>query len=94
MSTDRPELARRLSRHVDRAGAPAADATPARSFEVEEREIRGVRIKTWKNAPPTLAEVFAVERVRSATRTYMVNDDERVTFDAHRAGGRAARARA
>jgi len=52
-------------------------------LEVEEREIRGVRIKTWKNAPPTLAEVFGMSAF-FGDRTYMVNDDERVTFDAHR----------
>jgi long-chain acyl-CoA synthetase len=52
-------------------------------FEVEERDIRGVRIKTWKNAPASLATVFAVSALY-AERTYLVNDDERVTFDAHR----------
>src|SRR5262245_60893970 len=52
-------------------------------LEVEVREVRGVRIKTWKNAPPTLAEVFAMSQF-FGDRTYMVNDDERVTFDAHR----------
>ena len=35
---------------------------PGGQFEVEEREIRGVEIKTWKNAPPTLREVFEVNR--------------------------------
>jgi long-chain acyl-CoA synthetase len=58
-------------------------AAPGSMLEVEEREVRGVRIKTWKNAPPTLAEVFAMSQF-FADRTYMVNDDERVTFDAHR----------
>jgi long-chain acyl-CoA synthetase len=58
-------------------------AAPGSMLEVEEREVRGVRIKTWKNAPPTLAEVFAMSQF-FGDRTYMVNDDERVTFDAHR----------
>ena len=58
-------------------------AAPGSMLEVEEREIRGVRIKTWKNAPPTLAEVFAVSAF-FAERVYVVNDEERVTFDAHR----------
>ncbi len=74
------------------AGFPAmsiADAhrlmssTPGSMLEVEERVIRGARIKTWKNAPPTLAEVFAISAF-FADRTFLVNDDERVTFDAHR----------
>jgi long-chain acyl-CoA synthetase len=58
-------------------------SAPASPFELEEREIRGVRIKTWKNAPPSLAAVFELSRPW-ATRVYMVNEDERVTFDAHR----------
>src|SRR5678816_1207793 len=58
-------------------------AAPGSMLEVEEKVIRGSRIKTWKNAPPTLAEVFMMSQF-FADRTYMVNDDERVTFDAHR----------
>jgi len=57
--------------------------TPASPFEIEEREIHGVKIKTWKNAPPTLADVFEASKP-FAERTYMVLDDDRVTFDAHR----------
>jgi long-chain acyl-CoA synthetase len=83
MTTDAPTLP---------AGFPAMSiaeahrlltSTPGSMLEVEEREIRGVRIKTWKNAPPTLAQVFAISAF-FGERTYMVNDDERVTFDAHR----------
>jgi long-chain acyl-CoA synthetase len=58
--------------------------TPASPFEIDEREIRGVHIKTWKNAPQTLADVFEANRP-FGERTYLVNDDERVTFAAHRA---------
>jgi long-chain acyl-CoA synthetase len=58
-------------------------SAPASPFELEEREIRGVKIKTWKNAPPSLAAVFELSRP-FAERVYMVNEDERVTFDAHR----------
>jgi long-chain acyl-CoA synthetase len=65
---------------------------PGSMLEVEEREIRGVRIKTWKNAPPTLAEVFAMSQF-FGDRTYVVNDDERVTFDAHRRAVAALAAR-
>ena len=50
---------------------------PGSLFEVEEREIRGTRIKTWKNAPPSLAMIFAMSAAY-ADRTYLVNDDERV----------------
>jgi len=58
-------------------------SAPASPFELEEREIRGVKIKTWKNAPPSLVAVFELSRP-FAERVYMVNEDERVTFDAHR----------
>ncbi len=58
-------------------------AAPGSLFEVEEREIRGTRIKTWKNAPPSLAMIFAMSAAY-ADRTYLVNDDERVTFEGHR----------
>jgi long-chain acyl-CoA synthetase len=54
---------------------------PGSQFEIEEREIRGARIKTWKNAPATLREVFAVSAVWS-TRDHLVYEDERVTFSA------------
>ncbi|MCC6849254.1 MAG: AMP-binding protein [Deltaproteobacteria bacterium] len=56
---------------------------PGSMLEVEAREIRGARIKVWKNAPPTLAEVFAMSQF-FADRDFLVNDDERVTFGAHR----------
>lgn len=58
-------------------------SAPASPFEIEEREIRGVKIKTWKNAPSSLSAVFEVSRP-FADRVYMVNESERVTFDAHR----------
>ena len=59
-------------------------STPASPFEIEEREIHGVKIKTWKNAPPTLKEVHELNRP-FGPRTYIVLDDDRVTFDDHRA---------
>ena len=59
-------------------------STPGSPFEIEEREIRGVKIKTWKNAPPTLKDVSELNRPLGP-RTYIVLDNERVTFDAHRA---------
>jgi len=58
-------------------------SAPASPFEIEERVIRGVKIKTWKNAPPSLAVVFEASAA-FADRVYMVNENERVTFDAHR----------
>jgi long-chain acyl-CoA synthetase len=73
------------------AGFPAVSITeahrilsaPGSLFEVEEKVIRGARIKTWKNAPPSLAMVFMMS-MAYGPRVHLVNDDERVTFDAHR----------
>lgn len=56
---------------------------PASPFEIEEKEIRGVKIKTWKNAPASLAQVFEASRPFGA-RDFLVLDEDRVTFDAHR----------
>jgi len=54
---------------------------PGTPFEVEEKEIRGVRIKTWKNAPPTLREVFAAS-AQWPDRDHLVYEGERVKFAA------------
>ncbi|HEY1879476.1 MAG TPA: class I adenylate-forming enzyme family protein [Caulobacteraceae bacterium] len=54
------------------AGAP---------FEMDEVVIRGVPTRTWKNAPPTLRAVLQASRA-FADRTFLVHEDERVTFDA------------
>ncbi|NWG52636.1 MAG: acyl--CoA ligase [Hydrogenophilaceae bacterium] len=54
---------------------------PGSPFEVEEREIRGVRLKTWKNAPPTLRELFAAT-AQWPDRDHLVYENERVTFRA------------
>jgi long-chain acyl-CoA synthetase len=43
--------------------------------------IRGVTTKTWKNAPPTLRDVF-VNGQRFKEREFLVYDDDRVTYDA------------
>ena len=42
---------------------------PGSLFEVEAREIRGARIKTWKNAPPSLGIVFMMSAAY-ADRTF------------------------
>jgi long-chain acyl-CoA synthetase len=56
---------------------------PTSPFHIEELPIRGVMTKTWKLAPPTLREVFAYGEPYK-DRTYLILENERVTFDAHR----------
>jgi long-chain acyl-CoA synthetase len=59
-------------------------SAPDSPLLIERREIRGVTINTWRNAPPTLREVYEAGR-KFGPRTWMVLDDERVTFEAHHA---------
>ena len=58
---------------------------PGQLFEMDELDIRGVRTRVWKNAPPSLRAIW--ERTeRFADRTYVVFEDERMTYsDAHAA---------
>ncbi|HYC47718.1 MAG TPA: long-chain fatty acid--CoA ligase, partial [Burkholderiales bacterium] len=57
-------------------------STPGSPLEIERREIRGVPINTWKNAPPTLRDIYEAG-LRFGPRTWLVLEDERVTFDSH-----------
>jgi long-chain acyl-CoA synthetase len=57
---------------------------PGQTFEMEECEVRGVRMRVWKKAPPTLRDIFEAGRAHGP-RTHLVYQHERVTFDAHRA---------
>jgi long-chain acyl-CoA synthetase len=50
-------------------------------FEIEERDIRGVRISTWKNAPATLRDVFLAGRTHGQ-RPFLVYEDERASYSA------------
>src|ERR1700733_7529188 len=53
------------------AGAP---------FEMEERSIRCVQTRVWKNAPPTLRDLFLLSR-KFGERTFIVPGDERVSYE-------------
>jgi len=53
---------------------------PGAPFEIEEKVIRGVVTRTWKNAPPTLRDVF-VNGLRFREREFLVYEDDRATFD-------------
>ncbi|ARN19234.1 class I adenylate-forming enzyme family protein [Piscinibacter gummiphilus] len=54
--------------------------TPGSAFEIEERVIRGVPLRVWKNAPATMREVFLVGRSHGAA-TFLVYEDDRATFE-------------
>jgi len=53
-------------------------------FEIVEEDVRGVRLRVFKNSPPTLRAVWLASAAHGAT-DYLVYQDERYTFaDAHR----------
>ena len=45
---------------------------PGARFELEEIEVRGRKTRTWKNAPPTLRDVFVAACAHRPERIYMV----------------------
>ena len=49
------------------ARANAILTAPGTPFEMEERSIRGVPTRVWKNAPPTLRDLFLVSRKPSSS---------------------------
>jgi long-chain acyl-CoA synthetase len=49
-------------------------------FEMGEAEIRGVKTRIWKNAPPTLRDLFLWSR-QFADKTFLVYEDDRATYD-------------
>jgi long-chain acyl-CoA synthetase len=66
------------------AQAHAMLTAPGTMLEVGEAEVHGVRMKVWKNAPPTLREVYAMSAL-FAGRDYLVLEDERATIGQFRA---------
>lgn len=65
------------------AAAHAALTAPGQMFELEEAEIRGVRLRVYKNAPPTLRHLFDFAQLHGP-RDYVVHERERASFAAHR----------
>ena len=59
--------------------AAAAVTGPGERFEIETIDVGGVSVKAFKNAPPSLREVFATARARGDD-TFLVYEDERWSF--------------
>lgn len=59
--------------------ASAAVTAPGERYEVETIDVDGVAVKAFKNAPPSLREIFASARARG-DETFMVYEDERWSF--------------
>ncbi len=60
----------------------AALTAPGARFEMETVVINGVPTRTWKNAPPNLAVLARLSGGHGA-RTFILYEDERVSYDAH-----------
>ena len=63
------------------AQAHALLTAPGSPLEMETVMIRGLPVRTWKHAPPTLAAVFATGRTHGE-KIFLINEDERVSFEA------------
>ncbi|HSZ73678.1 MAG TPA: class I adenylate-forming enzyme family protein [Rhizomicrobium sp.] len=53
---------------------------PGSIFEMGETEIRGIKTRIWKNAPPTLMHLFLWSR-QFADKTFLVYEGDRATFE-------------
>jgi long-chain acyl-CoA synthetase len=63
------------------AEAHALLTAPGSPLEMETVVIRGRPTRTWKNAPPTLRDVFVAGRAHD-DKIFLVHEDERVSFEA------------
>jgi long-chain acyl-CoA synthetase len=63
------------------AQANARLTAPGARFEMQDIVVRGIRLRTWKNGPATLRDVF-LGGCNHPTRTFLVYEDERVDFAA------------
>ncbi len=62
--------------------AHAMLTAPGAPFEMEDVDVRGIRLRTWKNAPNNLREVFELTAAHG-DKTFLVYEDERMTFAQH-----------
>ena len=64
------------------ADIDAALTAPGQPFEIESREIRGIRTRVWKHGPATLVEVLR-RSLQHGDRDFLVYGDDRLTFAGH-----------
>jgi long-chain acyl-CoA synthetase len=66
---------------VTLAQAHDALTAPGALFEMEPLEQDGRTLRTWKNGPKTLVELFVAAQAYGE-REFLVHEDERITYDA------------
>ena len=54
---------------------------PGERFEMEEKVIRGIKTRVWKNAPPTLRDMF-LNGQTFPEREFLVYENDRATYEA------------
>ncbi|RYE00364.1 MAG: long-chain fatty acid--CoA ligase, partial [Sphingomonadales bacterium] len=64
------------------AQCDALMTAPGARFELEEKVINGIKLRTYKNAPLTLRDCL-LNSINWGDREFLVFEDERVTFAAH-----------
>jgi long-chain acyl-CoA synthetase len=71
--------------HYDELKAVRAQLTaPGAPFEIETIEVRGIPLRSYKNAPPTVRHLWLASAA-FAEREYLIYQDERITYgEAHR----------
>jgi long-chain acyl-CoA synthetase len=66
---------------VSLAEAHAMLTRPGSTFEMETRTIGARTVRTWKNGPQSLRDIFLAGRAHGS-KTFLVYEDERVSFEA------------
>jgi long-chain acyl-CoA synthetase len=64
------------------AEATATLTAPGQLFEMEERDIRGIPTRTWKNSPSSLRTILDLS-LGHGEATFLVYEDERTSFADH-----------
>jgi long-chain acyl-CoA synthetase len=64
------------------AQATAALTAPGAPFEMEKKEIGGVTLRVWRNAPPSLRTVLEASRGHGDL-PFLVYEDERLSYAEH-----------
>ena len=60
----------------------AALTAAGQMFEMADAEVRGQRLRLWKNAPGSLRDLLEISRFHG-DKTFLVYEDERTTFEEH-----------
>ncbi|HWB66288.1 MAG TPA: class I adenylate-forming enzyme family protein [Mycobacteriales bacterium] len=64
---------------------PEVEATltaPGQMFEMDDVDVRGVRLRVWKHAPPSLRQLLELSRLHG-DKPFLVYEDEQTTFEEH-----------